>query len=102
LAAHYLWRDATTEVLLAFLSLIGAFLVSYVRARAEAYGFSCKVGFFTRLERTAVLAVGLILGFPTVTLWVLAIGSNLTALWRILYVYIQARKEDQKSASRGQ
>ncbi len=93
LAAHYLWRGATTEVLLAFLSLIGAFLVSYVRARAEAHGFSCKVGFFTRLERTAVLAVGLILGFPTVTLWVLAIGSNLTALWRILHVYVQAKKE---------
>ncbi len=45
LAAHYLWHGATTEVLLAFLSLIGAFLVSYVRARAEAGGFSCKSAF---------------------------------------------------------
>lgn len=93
LAAHYLWRGATTEVLLAILALIGAFLVSYTRARAEANGFSCKVGLFTRMERTAVLAIGLILGFPTIALWVLAIGSNLTALWRILHVYALARKE---------
>ncbi|MGQ9466947.1 MAG: CDP-alcohol phosphatidyltransferase family protein [Anaerolineae bacterium] len=93
LAAHYLWRGATTEVLLAFLTLIGANLVSYARARAEANGYSCKVGFFTRLERTAVLAIGLILGIPTIALWVLAIGSNLTAFWRILHVYSQARRD---------
>jgi len=94
LAAHYLWRGATTEVLLAFLVLIGANLVSYTRARAEANGYSCKVGIFTRLERTAVLAIGLILNIPTIALWVLAIGSNLTALWRILYVYFQARRDN--------
>ena len=93
LAAHYLWRGATTEVLLAFLALIGANLVSYTRARAEANGYSCKVGIFTRLERTAVLAIGLILNVPTITLWILAIGSNLTALWRVLHVYFQARQE---------
>ncbi|RME35937.1 MAG: CDP-alcohol phosphatidyltransferase family protein [Thermoflexia bacterium] len=93
LAAHYLWQGATTEVLLAFLALIGSNLVSYVRARAEANGYACKVGLFTRMERVAVLAVGLILGYPTVALWILAIGANLTALWRILYVYLQARRE---------
>ncbi len=93
LAAHYLWRGATTEVLLAFLTIIGANLVSYTRARAEANGYSCKVGLFTRLERMTVLAVGLILGAPTIALWVLAIGSNLTTLWRILHVYAQARKD---------
>ncbi len=93
LAAHYLWRGATMEVLLAFLALIGSTLVSYTRARAEANGYSCKVGFFTRLERTVVLAAGLILGIPTIALWVLAIGSNLTALWRILHVYFQARRD---------
>ncbi|MCS7283874.1 MAG: CDP-alcohol phosphatidyltransferase family protein [Anaerolineae bacterium] len=93
LAAHYLWQGATTEVLLAFLTLIGSNLVSYVRARAEANGYSCKVGLFTRMERIAVLSIGLILGYPTIALWILAVGSNLTALWRILYVYLQARKE---------
>ncbi|MCX8066411.1 MAG: CDP-alcohol phosphatidyltransferase family protein [Anaerolineae bacterium] len=93
LAAHYLWQGATTEVLLAFLTLIGSNLVSYVRARAEANGYPCKVGLFTRMERIAVLSIGLILGYPTIALWILAVGSNLTALWRILYVYLQARKE---------
>ncbi|MCS7178559.1 MAG: CDP-alcohol phosphatidyltransferase family protein [Anaerolineae bacterium] len=96
LAAHYLWRGATTEVLLAFLTLIGANLVSYTRARAEASGYACKIGFFTRLERMALLAVGLILNVPTIALWVLAVGSNLTALWRILYVYSQARRDSSE------
>lgn len=93
LAAYYLWQGATTEVLLAFLALIGANLVSYTRARAEANGYACKVGFFTRLERIAVLTIGLILNIPTIALWVLAIGTNLTALWRILHVYFQARRD---------
>lgn len=87
LAAHYLHQGRTTEVILAFVALAGANLVSYTRARAEGLGYTCKVGLLTRLERTAVLAVGLILGGTSTALWVLAVGSLLTALQRILHVY---------------
>ncbi|MBI4267003.1 MAG: CDP-alcohol phosphatidyltransferase family protein [Chloroflexi bacterium] len=48
-------------VLLAGASMIGSFLVSYVKARMEADGLECKVGLFTRTERVIVLALGLIL-----------------------------------------
>lgn len=94
LATHYLRYGATTEVILAFVALVGSMMVSYTRARAEAAGFSCKIGVLTRLERTAVLAIGLILGRPTVALWVLAVGSSLTALQRVLHVYQQSRRAE--------
>jgi len=92
LAFYYLRRGATTEVMVAFVALVGATLVSYTRARAEALDFSCKVGIMTRLERGAVLVLGLILGMPAVMLWVLAVGSGLTALHRALHVYHLSRR----------
>ncbi|HEY76549.1 MAG TPA: CDP-alcohol phosphatidyltransferase family protein [Thermoflexia bacterium] len=87
LATHYLYQGRMTEVLLAFVALAGANLVSYTRARAEGLGYTCKIGLLTRLERATILTVGLILGWPTLALWVLAVGSVLTALQRILHVY---------------
>ncbi len=92
LAIHYLQQGATTEVILAFVALTGATMVSYTRARAEGLGITCKVGILTRLERAVILIAGLVLGYPTVALWVLAIGTILTALQRVLYVYRQTRE----------
>ncbi len=94
LAAHFLQQGAALEVLLAFVALAGSMMVSYTRARAEGVGVSCKVGLLTRMERAAVLIIGLILGIPTVALWVLAVGSALTALHRVLYVYRRIREEE--------
>jgi len=92
LAAHFLHVGATEEVILAFVALAGSMMVSYARARAEGLDVSCKVGVFTRMERAVVLIVGLILARPTAALWVLAVGSNLTALQRILHVYRESRR----------
>jgi CDP-diacylglycerol--glycerol-3-phosphate 3-phosphatidyltransferase len=96
LAIHYLQQEASRKVMLSLLTLVGVILVSYTRARAESNGFSCKVGILTRLERTAVLAVGLILGIPVVTLWVLTIGSALTVLQRIFHVYRTSYRDEAK------
>jgi len=93
LAIHYLRQGAAVEIILILVALFGGMMVSYTRARAEAAGFSCKVGIMTRVERIVVLAAGLILGFPTVALWVLAVGNVATAIHRILHVYRQARLE---------
>jgi hypothetical protein len=51
---------------------------------------------FTRLERVFVLAAGLIVGLPTLTLWVLAVGSVLTAIHRILHVYAQSKMLEER------
>ena len=56
-SADHSWGPA-----LAFAALIGSFMVSYTRARAEGLGIDCEVGFFTRAERVVVLAAGLIIG----------------------------------------
>lgn len=77
-------------IVLATLALIGAFLVSYTRARAEGLGVQLKEGWFTRLERMIILLLGL-----GSTLWfgewglvfalgILALLSNVTAVQRIL------------------
>lgn len=77
-------------IVLAVLALIGAFLVSYTRARAEGIGLTLKEGFFTRLERMIVLVLGL---FSTlfigawglvIALAILTLLSNFTAIQRIL------------------
>lgn len=94
LIIYYLSQGADTEVMLTVASLTGGVMVSYARARAEALGFCCKVGILTRLERAIVLLAGLVLGYPEVALWVLAIGSWLTALHRILHVYQQSRSAE--------
>ncbi|GAI35917.1 unnamed protein product, partial [marine sediment metagenome] len=56
----YLPKGATSEIVAIFAALIGSFLVSYIRARAEGLGLECRVGLFTRAERVIVLAVGLL------------------------------------------
>jgi len=82
------WQDA----LLVLFAAMGSILVSYIRAKAEALDFSAKVGLFTRVERYLVLLPGIILGFPRVSLWILAVFSNFTALQRLWYVRKQAKE----------
>ena len=41
-------------------AVLGSLMVSYTRARAEALGVECKVGFATRPVRVVLLSIGLI------------------------------------------
>lgn len=89
-------------VVVGMLGIIGTFLVSYTRARAEALGIDAKVGVMQRPERVVLLSVpqaffGLALGgyvlmaivvLLTVTAWV-------TASQRIAYVYRVTRAADE-------
>lgn len=88
------WRgielDNRWMIVLAVITLIGSFLVSYTRARAEVLGLQMKEGWFTRLERMIVLVLGLLstlvlgqLGLM-IALGILAVLTNFTALQRIL------------------
>lgn len=86
--ASALHEDLT--IYLAVSALVGSLLVSYTRARAEGLGASLRGGWFSRFERMIVLVAGLILtawAGPialTVSMAVLALFSNLTALQRVL------------------
>lgn len=77
-------------VVLSFIAMIGSFLVSYTRARAEGLGLQLKEGWFTRLERMLVLILGLfatwffgVYGLLAAAA-ILAVLSNVTAVQRIL------------------
>lgn len=87
------WRDA----LLVFFAAVGSIMVSYVRARAESLDYTAKIGLFTRAERYLVLVPGIILGYPRVSLWLLAILANFTALQRFLHVRRQAKRNSKKN-----
>ena len=85
-----LMRDGSEwGVALAFAAMGGSFLVSYTRARAEAFGLKGDVGFGSRTERVVVIAVGLALapfGSLPYVVAVLTATAWLTVLQRILFV----------------
>ena len=76
--------------LTAMLAMVGSFMVSYTRARAEGLGLECKVGWFERPERMVVLIVAAAFGVGPVmpgALIVLALLSFVTALQRMAHVW---------------
>ena len=81
--------------LVAFGALIGGFLVSYVKARAQALSLECDGGFAERAERVIILltAVGFAgLGVPyilAIGIWILAISSLATFVFRVYQVWKQ-------------
>ncbi|HUS13892.1 MAG TPA: CDP-alcohol phosphatidyltransferase family protein [Chloroflexia bacterium] len=89
---YFLQRGQTTEGLLIFAVIVGSLMVSYTRARATPLNVDCEVGLMARSERIGILAVALMLSAvwpPIVTwgLWLLAVGSQVTAVQRIWHVY---------------
>ncbi len=80
-------------VLLTFFALIGSFMVSYARARAEGLGISCKIGLFSRMERFIVLILTLFTGQLFLGLAFLAVMANVTALQRLFYVGKRLQKQ---------
>jgi len=95
LVLNLLRDQITIETLLVCLALIGSFLVSYIRAKAESLDLECQVGLFTRGERVIVLALGLLLSqinYALITaLSVIVLLSFITATQRVLHVWKQTR-----------
>ncbi len=71
-----------TGVILVFVAFLGSIMVSYVRARAEGLGYKGTSGFLTRPERVVIMIVALIIGQPIWGLWILAVGTPLSAFHR--------------------
>lgn len=92
-------------VVVSLVGIVGAFLTSYTRARAEALGLDAKVGWLQRPERVVLLSApqaffglaldGLVL-MAIVTL--LAVTSVITAVQRILYVHRVTAAADAAAA----
>lgn len=86
-ALLYLKTGHWVNVVLAFLALVGSFLTSYTRARAEGLGMACPVGLFTRAERVIILALGLFLDQLFIALVVLTGLAFFTVGQRLVYVW---------------
>jgi CDP-diacylglycerol---glycerol-3-phosphate 3-phosphatidyltransferase len=76
---------------LTFAAVIGSFLVSYTRAKAETLGLKGDVGIVSRAERVVVITGGLVLA--PITIWLLvgaiallAATAWITVLQRVLFV----------------
>ena len=91
--------------ILTFMALMGSFMVSYVRARAEGIGLECKVGLMQRPERVVLTALGVIscgifadveafdpMLILILSMAVIAILANVTAFWRIFHCYRLLKK----------
>jgi phosphatidylglycerophosphate synthase len=79
----------------AFLSLgtlIGAFLISYTRARAEGLGETCHTGIMERPERIVLLAFAAITGWLLPVLWIMLVLTHITVVQRIYYVWKLMRR----------
>ena len=86
-------EDAALGAILVFLATVGALMISYARARAEAAGYRAAVGLVARPERVILLAVCLIVGQPLWALWFLAVATHATAVTRIGHVWRSSQRE---------
>ena len=70
------------------LALVGSFMVSYCRARAEGLGMDCEVGLLQRPERIVLLGAGMIVAeYALLPVLVgLAVLTNMTAAQRMRHV----------------
>jgi CDP-diacylglycerol--glycerol-3-phosphate 3-phosphatidyltransferase len=86
----------------AMLALVGSFMVSYTRARAEGLGLDCRVGWFERPERLVLLIVaGALQVFwaMSIALILLTVLSFATAAQRVRHVYRITRGVGRDSMS---
>jgi CDP-diacylglycerol---glycerol-3-phosphate 3-phosphatidyltransferase len=79
----------------AYIALTGSLMVSYARSRAEALGFSGKIGVMSRVERYVVIIVSLILNLPAYGLIILAIFTWITVAQRMFHVWQQATRQEE-------
>jgi CDP-diacylglycerol---glycerol-3-phosphate 3-phosphatidyltransferase len=78
----------------AFAAVVGSFLVSYTRAKAEAIGLKGDVGFGSRAERVVVITAGLVLapwGALSWAIYLLTASAWLTVGQRVWSVRSQLR-----------
>ena len=90
-------QGETLALACVFVALVGSFLVSYTRAKAEALGLKGDVGLMARPERIVLLARGAAVRRPRRVLpyaiYLLAALTAITVVQRIAYVRTAAQRE---------
>ncbi|HEX8074989.1 MAG TPA: CDP-alcohol phosphatidyltransferase family protein [Thermoleophilaceae bacterium] len=93
--AYFSSRGDDLAVAAVVVAVLGSLMVSYTRARAEALGVECKVGFATRPVRVVILSIGLLFArgaslgdfhLLAPAIYALAALTTFTALQRVVHV----------------
>ena len=86
-------------VVLCAVILVSTILTSYAKARAELIIDRMPGGLLERGERVGLLAAGSILGLLWPILWLLALGTTVTAGQRFLYAHREMGRLDREDAA---
>lgn len=87
LTYYYAMYGDGWEAPLVLLATVGSVMVSYTRARAEAVGINCKVGFMTRVPRVAIMIIGMLLDLVPIALGILVVTTFFTTFHRMYHVW---------------
>jgi CDP-diacylglycerol--glycerol-3-phosphate 3-phosphatidyltransferase len=93
--------DKTPHMVLVWVAAFGSFMTSYARARAESLIPRCTVGLLERPERILILILGGLFNRMVGALWIIAVLSNVTAIQRVVYTYVELKKGWARSAGGG-
>jgi CDP-diacylglycerol--glycerol-3-phosphate 3-phosphatidyltransferase len=88
----YARLERTGLMVLVWMAAFGSFMTSYARARAESLIPRCPVGLMERPERVVLIIAGAILNRMVAVLWIIAILSNVTAIQRVVYTYVELKR----------
>jgi len=88
----YARLERTGLMVLVWVAAFGSFMTSYARARAESLIPRCPVGIMERPERIVLVIAGAVLNKMVAVLWIIAVLSNVTAIQRIVYTYVELKR----------
>lgn len=88
----YARLERTGLMVLVWVAAFGSFMTSYARARAESLIPRCPVGLLERPERIVLIIAGALLNKMVAVLWIVAVLSNITAVQRIVYTYVELKR----------
>jgi len=87
LAWYLAAQGSHTGSFLSIGTLVGAFLISYARARAEGLGQDCHTGIMERPERIILLIFATLTGWIVPVLWVMLVLTHVTVIQRVYHVW---------------
>src|ERR1700733_14521469 len=91
LLVYYAHVNRFLYAVLAGAAMAGAVMVSYAKARAESVVPTSEVGFWERPERLSLMILGALSNRMDVALWILAIGPNISVIYRILHTWKETK-----------
>jgi len=85
-AWYFIEKGSIAGALLSVGTMVGALLVSYVRARAESLGKECKTGLMERPERITFMSLAALTGLVMPFMVALFVLTHYTVIQRVYYV----------------